>query len=103
MGLIVQWDSIQREFVVVNFNDKIPRYHLNFQSLFNFFTKKVWVAPKWTHSFILPRSIKSFPEAPGDIAVKSKLSIRSGYTALIQLNPIIKKGPSSFFGLRTLN
>ena len=64
--------------------------------------QKVWVAPKWTHSFILLRSIKSVPETPRDVVVKSKLSIRSDYTALRQLNPIHKKGPSSFFSLKIL-
>ena len=95
---------------MVNFDNKIPRDHLNFSSLFDFFQRKyflaqgkVWVAPKWTHPFIIPRSIKRFPETPRGVVVKSKLSIRSGYTALRQLNPIIKKGSSSFYPLKALN
>ena len=72
---------------MVNFDNKMPRDHLNFSSLFDFFQRKyflaqgkVWVAPKGTHPFILPRSIKSFPETPWDVMVKSEL-----FVAAIQL------------------
>ena len=51
----------------------------------------------WVASMSLPRSTKSVPGSPGDLVLKSKLSLRSGSVALRQLNPIHKKEPSSFF------
>ena len=41
MGLIVQWDSIQRGFVVVKFDDKIPRYQPQLSKFIYFLSKKI--------------------------------------------------------------
>ena len=51
-----------------------------------------WVAPRSTQPFILPRLTKFVPGSLEYQVVKSKLSPRSGFVALKQLNPIHKKG-----------
>ena len=51
-----------------------------------------WVAPRSTQPLILTSSINKVPVTPDEWMVKSKLSPRSDFAALRQLNPIHKKG-----------
>ena len=44
-----------------------------------------------------PRSTKWVPGSPGDLVLKSKLSLRSGSLALKHLNPIQKRSRSFFW------
>lgn len=49
-----------------------------------------WVPPKLTQLVILISSIKYVLRTPGNLLVKSKLSLCSGQAALRQLNPVDK-------------
>ena len=55
-----------------------------------------WVAPRSTHSFIIPTLIKWVSGTPGDLVVKSKQCHRSDSVAFRQLNQIHKKGHEAF-------
>ena len=65
--------------------------------------EKHWMAPRSTQPFIFWRLTKWVPATPGDLVVKSKLSPRIGYVVLRQLNPILQKGPWSFFWINGNN
>ena len=61
-----------------------------------------WVAPSSSQRFILLRSIKGVPGTPADLVIKSKLSRRSGFVALRQLNKSKSKGDTRYEAFMSL-
>ena len=102
------WVNVRQ--ILVDFKSRESIWNLKYFSFFkNDCLKKAYSQSRgpgfkptgWLQSqlkpFILPRSIKWVPGTPGGRVVKCKLSSRSGFVALRQLNPVHKKGPKVFF------
>lgn len=55
---------------------------------FDWELEAIWVAPRLTQLFILPRLIKWIPKTPGELKIKSKLNPSCCSAALRQLNSL---------------